>query len=116
MLVAGQACTAPPRPPVVDEATRRPANTTQAVELQVCQNDLHNTRILAKESGRLADATSATLQHVAARQQWLAALQAAMPASSAAAPAPQAAQAPEPQPHQPPTASSPCTLRLAARP
>jgi outer membrane protein OmpA-like peptidoglycan-associated protein len=69
------ACSSPPRPPTVDESLRRPANAQTAVELQVCKNDLQNTRILATESSRLADATSATLAHLAARQQLLARLQ-----------------------------------------
>jgi outer membrane protein OmpA-like peptidoglycan-associated protein len=60
-------CSTPPKPPTVDESTRRPANSAQAVELQVCKNDLANTRILAMESGRLADSTAATLKHLAAR-------------------------------------------------
>lgn len=47
-----------------------------AVELQVCKNDLQNTRILATESGRMAESTAATLQQLAARQQAIAALQA----------------------------------------
>ena len=47
-----------------------------AVELQVCKNDLQNTRILATESGRIAETTAATLANLAARQQLLAAMQA----------------------------------------
>ncbi len=38
-----------------------------AIELQVCKNDLHNTRLLATESGRLAEWTAATLAQLAAR-------------------------------------------------
>ena len=60
-------CSTPPKPPTVDESTRRPANSAQAVELQVCKNDLANTRILATESGRLAESTAATLEHLAGR-------------------------------------------------
>jgi outer membrane protein OmpA-like peptidoglycan-associated protein len=69
------ACSSPPKPPTVDESLRRPANAQMAVELQVCKNDLQNTRILATESSRLADATTATLAHLAARQQLVASLQ-----------------------------------------
>jgi outer membrane protein OmpA-like peptidoglycan-associated protein len=69
------ACSSPPRPPTVDESLRRPANAQIAVELQVCKNDLQNTRILATESSRLADTTAATLAHMAARQQLVASLQ-----------------------------------------
>ena len=85
-LLLATACQSPPRPPMVDEAQRRPANTALAVALQVCQNDLHNTRLMATESGRLADVTALTLQHLAARQQWLARLQAAGTAQAASAP------------------------------
>jgi outer membrane protein OmpA-like peptidoglycan-associated protein len=47
-----------------------------AVELQVCKNDLQNTRLLATESSRIAETTAATLANMAARQQLLAAMQA----------------------------------------
>src|SRR5471032_1973957 len=60
-------CSTPPKPPSVDESTRRPANSAQAVELQVCKNDLTNTRLLATESGRLAESTAATLERLATR-------------------------------------------------
>ena len=69
------ACSSPPKPPTVDESQKRPANAQMAVELQVCKNDLQNTRILATESSRLAETTSATLAHMAARQQLLASIQ-----------------------------------------
>jgi outer membrane protein OmpA-like peptidoglycan-associated protein len=69
------ACNSPPKPPTVDETLRRPANAQIAVELQVCKNDLQNTRILAAESSRLADTTAATLAHLAARQQLMASMQ-----------------------------------------
>ncbi len=69
------ACSSPPKPPTVDEAQKRPANVQMAVELQVCKNDLQNTRILATESSRLAETTAATLAHMAARQQLLASIQ-----------------------------------------
>jgi outer membrane protein OmpA-like peptidoglycan-associated protein len=52
-----------------------------AVELQVCKNDLQNTRISDSESRRLADSTAAALAQVAARQQALALLQAPQPNS-----------------------------------
>ena len=69
------ACSSPPKPPTVDETQKRPANAQMAVELQVCKNDLQNTRILATESSRLAETTAATLAHMAARQQLLASIQ-----------------------------------------
>jgi outer membrane protein OmpA-like peptidoglycan-associated protein len=73
LLLLGS-CGSPPKPPTVDESQRRPVNSTMAVELQVCKSDLQNTRILAAESGRMADSTAATLQQLAARQQAIAAL------------------------------------------
>lgn len=74
-LVLLASCTSPPTPPTVDESSKRPVNSAMAVELQVCRNDLYNTRLMAAESGRLADSTAATLASLAARQQVLAALQ-----------------------------------------
>jgi outer membrane protein OmpA-like peptidoglycan-associated protein len=84
LAVLLSACSSPPKPPTVDESQKRPANAQMAVDLMVCQNDLQNTRILATESGRLAETTRATLAHLAARQQLLAAMQAptAPPANS----------------------------------
>lgn len=69
-------CSSPPKPPTVDESQKRPVNSQMAVELQMCRNDLQNTRLLAAESGRLAESTTATLANLAARQQSIAALQA----------------------------------------
>ena len=69
-------CSSPPKPPTVDESQKRPVNSQMAVELQVCRNDLQNTRLLAAESGRLAESTTATLANLAARQQIIAAMQA----------------------------------------
>ena len=66
-------CASPPKPPTVDESQRRPVNSQMGVELQVCKNDLQNTRLFAMESGRLAETTAATLANMAARQQMLAA-------------------------------------------
>jgi outer membrane protein OmpA-like peptidoglycan-associated protein len=74
-LVLVSSCSSPPKPPTVDDSMKRPANSQTAVELQVCRNDLQNTRILAAESGRLAESTAATLASVTLRQQLLAVLQ-----------------------------------------
>lgn len=68
------ACSSAPKPTTVDETQKRPANAQMAVELQVCKNELQNTRILATESGRLAETTAATLAHLMARQQLMAKL------------------------------------------
>ncbi len=75
LLLLGS-CGSPPKPPTVDESQKRRVNSTMAVELQVCKNDLQNTRIVATESARMAESTAATLQQFAARQQAVAALQA----------------------------------------
>lgn len=76
-LLLLSSCSSPPKPPTVDESLRRPVNSPVAVELQACRNDLQNTRLLANESGRLAQATAATLANLAARQQMLALMQGA---------------------------------------
>lgn len=74
-LLLLSSCSSPPKPPTVDESLKRPVNAPMAVELQACRNDLQNTRLLATESGRLAEATAATLANLAARQQMLALMQ-----------------------------------------
>lgn len=76
-LVVLASCSSPPKPPTVDESQKRPVNSQMAVELQVCKNDLQNTRLMATESGRVAETTAATLANLAARQQILAAMQGA---------------------------------------
>ena len=81
LLVLGS-CGSPPKPPTVDESTKRPANSAMAVALQVCKNDLQNTRITATESGRLAESATATLARASARQQAMAAMGAAPQANS----------------------------------
>jgi outer membrane protein OmpA-like peptidoglycan-associated protein len=70
-------CGSPPKPPSVDESSKRPVNSATAVELQVCKHELQNTRLLATEATRLADSTAATLASISARQQALLSLQAA---------------------------------------
>lgn len=74
-LLVLASCSSPPKPPTVDESQKRPVNSQMAVELQVCKNDLQNTRLLVTESGRVAETTAATLANLAARQQILAAMQ-----------------------------------------
>ena len=74
-LLVLASCSSPPKPPTVDETQKRPVNSQMAVELQVCKNDLQNTRLMATESGRVAETTAATLANLAARQQILAAMQ-----------------------------------------
>jgi outer membrane protein OmpA-like peptidoglycan-associated protein len=74
-LLVLASCSSPPKPPTVDETQKRPVNSQMAVELHVCKNDLQNTRLMATESGRVAETTAATLANLAARQQILAAMQ-----------------------------------------
>ena len=74
-LLVLASCSSPPKPPTVDDTQKRPVNSQMAVELQVCKNDLQNTRLMATESGRVAETTAATLANLAARQQILAAMQ-----------------------------------------
>jgi len=76
-LLVLASCSSPPKPPTVDESQKRPVNSQMAVELQVCKNDLQNTRLMATESGRVAETTAATLANLAARQQILTAMQGA---------------------------------------
>ena len=76
-LLVLASCSSPPKPPTVDETQKRPVNSQMAVELQVCKNDLQNTRLMATESGRVAETTAATLANLAARQQILATMQGA---------------------------------------
>lgn len=78
LLLLGS-CGSPPKPPTVDESQKRPVNSAMAVELQVCKNELQNTRIVATESGRMAESTAATLQQLAARQQAMLQAQALAP-------------------------------------
>lgn len=84
LLLALSSCSSPPKPPTVDESARRPVNSAMAVELQACRSDLHNTRIVASESERAADAAAAALERAAARQQILSARQAASAAAASA--------------------------------
>jgi outer membrane protein OmpA-like peptidoglycan-associated protein len=79
LLAALGSCSAPPKPPTVNESSKRPVNTAMAIELQSCKTDLQNTGITANESSRRAEANAATLQLVVARQQALAAAVKATP-------------------------------------
>jgi outer membrane protein OmpA-like peptidoglycan-associated protein len=85
-LLALASCSSPPKPPTAEESRKRPVNTQMAVELQVCRNDLQNTRLLATESGRVADATATRLAQLAARQQMLASVRAASASPAQARP------------------------------
>lgn len=76
-LILLASCGSPPKPPSVDESSKRPVNSAAAVELQVCKHELQSSRLLATEATRLADSTSVTLASISARQQALLSLQAA---------------------------------------
>ena len=57
-------CSTPPKPPSVDESTKRPVNARVAVDLKACQGDLSRTTILVSEMARasvVATALSKTL-------------------------------------------------------
>lgn len=45
-------CSSPPKPPSVDESTRRPVNARAAVDLKACQGDLSRSTILVSEMAR----------------------------------------------------------------
>ena len=45
-------CSTPPKPPSVDEATRRPVNARAAVDLKACQGDLSRATMLVSEMTR----------------------------------------------------------------
>lgn len=70
-LLLVTSCSSPPKPPTVDESRRRPVNAATAVELQSCRTDLENTRILAKESVRSAEASSQAMARMVQQQQLL---------------------------------------------
>jgi len=54
------ACSSPPKPPSVDESTKRPVNAQAAVDLKACQGDLSRATILVSEMAR-ASAMATTL-------------------------------------------------------
>lgn len=70
-LLLVTSCSSPPKPPTVDESRRRPVNAAVAVELQSCRSVLENTRILAKESVRSAEASSHAMARMVQQQQLL---------------------------------------------
>jgi len=54
------ACSSPPKPPSVDESTKRPVNAQAAVDLKTCQGELSRATILVSEIAR-AGAMATTL-------------------------------------------------------
>ena len=77
-LLTLAACGTPPGLPTVDESRRRPVNARADVELQVCANELHNTRLVQTQAERRAQTAAATLAGIEAQQQMLIAMQATM--------------------------------------
>lgn len=51
-------CSTPPKPPSVDESTKRPVNARAAVDLKACQGDLSRATILVSEMARAGVVTS----------------------------------------------------------
>ena len=52
-------CSSPPKPPSVDESTKRPVNAKAAVKLKACQGDLSRSTILVSELARAGVVTAA---------------------------------------------------------
>lgn len=71
-LLLLSSCSSSPKPPTVDESRRRPVNTAMAVELQSCRSELADTRIVATESARNAEANAQAVARIAQQQQLLA--------------------------------------------
>jgi outer membrane protein OmpA-like peptidoglycan-associated protein len=74
-------CGTAPKPPTVDESTRRPANSAVAVGFQQCKHDLEKSRLLSTEADRLRS-DSMVLANIKAWQQALASMAARGPQSS----------------------------------
>lgn len=53
-------CSSPPKPPTVDDSTKRPVNTKASVQLQSCRSELSRSTILLDELAR-SNAVSTTL-------------------------------------------------------
>lgn len=53
------ACSSPPKPPTVDESTKRPVNVRASVELKSCEGDLSRATILVSEMARAGIVTTA---------------------------------------------------------
>lgn len=82
LLMLGS-CSSPPKPPTVNESTRRPVNSAMAIELQACKSALHNTRLAAREAQRTAETNTVNEERVSALQQAIAITQTRLAAPSA---------------------------------
>ncbi|MGN6825889.1 OmpA family protein [Paucibacter sp. M5-1] len=58
-------CSSPPRPPSVEDARKRPANTAMAVELQACSSDIRNSQLRALDAERSAARAATEQQRLA---------------------------------------------------
>jgi outer membrane protein OmpA-like peptidoglycan-associated protein len=83
-------CSSPPRPPSVDDARKRPANTAMAVELQACTSDLRNSQLRALDAERSAARAATEQQRLAVLRDLVAKLE-----------PPQPPKLPQPQPAGP---------------
>ena len=68
-LLALSSCSTPPKPPSVDEARKRVANSEGSVELQACRGALHNAQLQVTERTRFADSARAAFNNLAAARQ-----------------------------------------------
>jgi len=59
--------TSPPPPPSPDESTRRPVKSAASVELETCQANLTNTRMLLDESTRSAERSGSAIAQLTAK-------------------------------------------------
>ena len=68
-------CSSPPRPPSVDNAPKRPANTAMAVELQACSSELRNGQLRALDAERSAARAATEQQRLALLRDFVAKLE-----------------------------------------
>lgn len=68
VLALAASCSAPPKPPAIDETLRRPANRPSLVELQSCKHELHNARLSVGESDRMSTYRDGVQERFAAIQ------------------------------------------------
>lgn len=59
-------CSSPPKPPTVDDSTKRPVNTKATVELQSCRSELSRSTILLDELARSNAVSTALVRSRAA--------------------------------------------------
>ncbi|MFN7197322.1 MAG: OmpA family protein, partial [Hylemonella sp.] len=67
-------CSSPPRPPSVDDARKRPANTAMAVEMQACTSELQNSQLRVLDAERSAARAATEQQRLAVLRELVAKL------------------------------------------